>query len=73
MQLSMNLVDPDRVGPQVVADGAAARVDLAGAELVGLLPRRVLHAIEPGRWPELDLAEPQTIEARLAAAGLSAG
>jgi glutamate formiminotransferase len=65
-QVSMNLVDPFRLGPAEAYDRVAARVATAGAELVGLLPEAVLQAIAPARWDELDLAEDRTIEARLA-------
>jgi glutamate formiminotransferase len=67
VQVSLNLVDPGRVGPAEAWDRVAAKVPLAGAELVGLLPASVLHAIAPARWAALDLAEDRTIEARLAA------
>jgi hypothetical protein len=33
------------------------------------VPAPVLHAIDPGRWGELDLADDRTIEARLSARG----
>ena len=65
VQVSMNLVEPFRVGPAEAYDRVAARVELAGAELVGLLPRRVLEAVAPERWATLDLAEDRTVEARL--------
>ncbi len=64
-QVSMNLVDPFRVGPAEAYDRVAAEVAVAGAELVGLVPRRVLEAIAPERWTALDLAEDRTVEARL--------
>ena len=64
-QVSMNLVEPDRVGPVSAYDAVAERAGVAGAELVGLLPRSVLAAVPPARWAELDLAEERTIEARL--------
>jgi hypothetical protein len=38
---------------------------VAGAELVGLLPRQVLEAIPPDRWAALDLDDERTVEARL--------
>jgi glutamate formiminotransferase/glutamate formiminotransferase/formiminotetrahydrofolate cyclodeaminase len=73
VQVSMNLIAPDEVGPARAYDlvaGAAsergARVD--GAELVGLLPASVLARIPASRWAELDLDEDRTIEARLARA-----
>ena len=65
VQVSMNLVDPFRVGPGEAYDRVAAEVPVAGAELVGLVPRRVLEAVAPSRWADLDLAEDRTIEARL--------
>jgi glutamate formiminotransferase len=69
-QVSMNLVEPERIGPAAAYDlvtGAArtAGCAVAGAELVGLLPRDVLHAVPRARWSELDLDEDRTIEARL--------
>ena len=72
VQVSMNLVDPDRIGPADAYDRVAARAEaagaaVAGAELVGLLPRRALDAIPRHRWSSLDLSEERTIEARLEA------
>jgi len=71
-QVSCNLTDPTTLGPAELYDAvrslaAAAGTDVAGAELVGLVPRTVLAAIEAARWPELDLAPDRTIEARLTA------
>jgi hypothetical protein len=63
--VSMNLVDPEEAGPAEAFDAVAARAHVAGAELVGLVPARVLAAVPPHRWAELDLAESRTIEARL--------
>ena len=65
VQVSMNLVDPGVVGPAAAFDAVAAQVPVAGAELVGLVPRRA------GRRPAgpLRRARPRpdrTIEARLA-------
>ena len=65
-QVSMNLVAPHRLGPAEAYDRVAALAPVAGAELVGLLPRDVLEAIPRRRWSELDLAPDRTIEARLA-------
>jgi glutamate formiminotransferase len=67
VQVSMNLVEPHRVGPAEAWDRVAAHSAIAGAELVGLVPEVVLHAIPTGRWAALDLAAERTIEARLAA------
>jgi glutamate formiminotransferase / 5-formyltetrahydrofolate cyclo-ligase len=66
VQVSMNLVDPERVGPAMAYDRVAAFVPVAGAELVGLVPEPVLAAVDPARWEELDLAADRTIESRLA-------
>lgn len=70
-QVSMNLIAPDEVGPAEAYDAVvAATAELGGrvegAELVGLVPERVLRAIPPVRWTALDLSEDRTIEARLA-------
>lgn len=69
VQVSLNLVDPARVGPADVYDAVNARTTIARAELVGLVPLSVLRAIDPGRWAQLDLAEDRTIEARVGASG----
>jgi glutamate formiminotransferase len=70
VQVSMNLLAPAEVGPAAAHDLVASRVRtpafIAGAELVGLLPRSVLDAIPTERWAALDLSTDQTIEARLA-------
>ncbi len=65
VQVSMNLVAPDHVGPAQVWDAVAARAAIARAEIVGLVPETVLRATPPHRWAELDLAADRTIEARL--------
>ena len=64
--MSLNLVEPERVGPADAYDRVAARVAVAGAELVGLLPQAVLDAVAPDRWAALDLGPDRTVEARLA-------
>jgi glutamate formiminotransferase / 5-formyltetrahydrofolate cyclo-ligase len=64
-QVSMNLVDPLAVGPAAAYDAVAALVDVAGAELVGLLPTEVLDRVPAARWADLDLDASKTIEARL--------
>jgi hypothetical protein len=63
----MNLVEPDELGPAEAWDLVDRRGAVAGAELVGLVPRSVLERTDPARWAELDLAEEKTIESRLAA------
>jgi glutamate formiminotransferase len=70
-QVSMNLIAPEELGPAAAFDLVKneARVvggEVEGAELVGLVPEAVLHAVPEARWPELDLAADRTIEARLA-------
>ncbi|MBV9253795.1 MAG: glutamate formiminotransferase [Actinobacteria bacterium] len=73
-QVSCNLIDPDRVGPDALYDAVASRAAVARAELVGLLPARVLAAIPTGRWRALDLGPSRTIEARRGgSAGLDGG
>jgi len=68
-QVSCNLIDPLVVGPAVVYDDVAARLPVGGViarcELVGLVPRAVLDAVERGRWEQLGLSANQTIESRL--------
>ena len=72
-QVSCNLIDPLVVGPDAVVDSVAAQAEVAGTELVGLVPRAVLEAIDPARWESLDLDPSATIEARLRQAGLDGG
>lgn len=55
-QVSMNLVDPHRLGPADAYDAVAARVAVDRAELVGLVPATVLIAVPADRWSELDLS-----------------
>lgn len=72
-QVSCNLLDPDRYGPERLFDlvdtlvtEAGGRVE--GAELVGLVPEAVLAAVAPERRAELGLTEEGTVESRLPAA-----
>lgn len=69
--VSTNIIDTTRAGPADVYDAVATRAPVDGAELVGLVPAAVLRTTPPERWAALDLDESRTIEARLAAAGLS--
>lgn len=71
-QVSCNLIDPLAVGPDAAFDAVARHAEVARAELVGLVPARVLEAIPSWRWPSLDLGPTRTIEARLREAGLDA-
>lgn len=66
VQVSMNLVHPEVVGPAEAYDAVAALAPVAGAELVGLVPARVLAPIPRERWPALDLAPERTLEWQLA-------
>ncbi len=65
VQVSCNLVAPAEVGPAQIYDQVNAAAAIDRAELVGLVPRAVLHAIASARWSALDLAEDRTIEARM--------
>lgn len=65
VQVSMNLIDPLRVGPAEVYDRVAASAEIARAELVGLAPQAVLDAVNQERWEQLNLSEETTIEYRL--------
>lgn len=74
LQVSCNLLHPERVGPAHVNDAVTALLSGTGAhvarcELVGLVPSSVLHSTPKARWKELDLSVDRTIEARLEAAG----
>jgi glutamate formiminotransferase / 5-formyltetrahydrofolate cyclo-ligase len=69
VQVSCNLIDLAVLGPDAVFDAVAARARITRAELVGLLPLRALQSIPRHRWPELDLDETRTIEARLEVVG----
>ena len=62
----MNLIDPLRVGPADVYDLIAKKFKIDRAELVGLIPARVLASIPRSRWAELDVGNEQTIEWRIA-------
>lgn len=73
VQVSMNLVAPDAVGPAEVFERVSARAQVARAELVGLVPASLLASVPQRRWAELDLSEDRTIEARLEQLGLGAG
>lgn len=67
IQVSMNLISPDEVGPEFVFDEILKRAEISRAELVGLAPARVLTQIKKARWAELDLSKEKTIEWCLAA------
>mgnify|MGYP003858546601 CR=1 FL=1 len=65
-QVSMNLIAPEITGPMAVYDAVAALAPIDRAELVGLVPARVLAEIPRSRWAELDLSNEKTIEWKLA-------
>lgn len=65
-QVSMNLIAPHLVGPAEVYDRVAEHAQISRAELVGLLPARVLAAIPRARWAQLDIGNERTIEWRIA-------
>lgn len=69
VQVSCNLVAPWSVGPAEVYDRVAGFAEIERAELVGLLPDRVLRAIPAHRWRSLDVGEDSTIQSRLADRG----
>ncbi len=71
-QVSCNLLDPAALGPAALYDAvrplaAEAGIEVARAELVGLVPATVLETVAADRWTELDLAPDRRFEARLAA------
>lgn len=71
LQVSMNLVAPDVLGPLTAFDlvcqaASAEGAQVDGAELVGLLPARCLASIPRERWSELDLSPQRTLEWQLA-------
>lgn len=70
VQVSMNLIAPDRVGPAQAWDLVASMALVDRAELVGLVPHAVLEVTPEHRWAQLDLGAHRTIEARLRSAGV---
>jgi glutamate formiminotransferase / 5-formyltetrahydrofolate cyclo-ligase len=70
VQVSCNLINPFVTGPVAVFDQVARLAESGGAgveraELVGLIPLRVLESVPPERRAELGLDEEHTIEALL--------
>jgi len=68
-QVSMNLIDPDRIGPDIATERVINiahqhNVAIDHCELVGLIPQHALNKISEQRWSELDLSAEQTIEFR---------
>ena len=64
-QVSCNLVDPEKTGPDRVYDFVNEQSPVVRSELVGLIPERALRAVPRWRWQVLDLSADRTIEARL--------
>lgn len=56
VQVSMNLVEPFVLGPAEAYDLVGEHGEIAGAELVGLVPEDVLESTPAHRWEELDLS-----------------
>ena len=56
---------PWQVGPAEVFQQVADRATVARAELVGLVPRSLVEALDPNSWDRLNLSLDQTIEQRL--------
>jgi glutamate formiminotransferase/glutamate formiminotransferase/formiminotetrahydrofolate cyclodeaminase len=67
VQVSMNLVAPDQLGPAEAWDLVAAHAPVERAELVGLVPASVLARTPEERWEQLDLSPDRTIESRISA------
>ena len=70
-QVSMNLIDPHRVGPYVAYASVDTSITRLGktirrAELVGLIEDDVLRKIPESEWSRLDISRDRTIESRLA-------
>jgi glutamate formiminotransferase len=64
-QISMNLVDLHTVGIESAYDAVAQHAAIQRAELVGLIPRFALDAIDESRWVQLDIGVESTIEWRM--------
>ena len=64
-QISMNLVDLHTVGIESAYDAVAQYAAIQRAELVGLIPRFALDAIDASRWVQLDIGVESTIEWRM--------
>jgi hypothetical protein len=65
----MNLIDPERIGPDIATDRVIHfdkqnNVEIERCELVGLISQHALNKISQQRWTELDLSAERTIEFR---------
>lgn len=65
VQVSLNLINPYCFGPEKAYDLISTHAQIARAELVGLIPEKILTKINPTRWEQLDLSQEKTIESRL--------
>ncbi len=68
-QVSMNLIEPERIGPDIAADRVIREArqhnkEISRCELVGLISQHALNKISEQRWVELDLSTERTIEFR---------
>jgi glutamate formiminotransferase len=68
-QISMNLVDPERIGPDIATDrvrhfAQQHNTEIDHCELVGLMSQYALKKISQQRWNDLDLSAERTIEFR---------
>lgn len=68
-QVSMNLIEPERIGPDIATDRVNHIADqhnvaIDHCELVGLIAHSALKKISEDRWNELDLSSEHTIEFR---------
>ena len=69
-QVSMNIVDTEKISVADAFDAVAHEAEMADtsvlrAELVGLIPERQLAKVDETRWSRLDLGPDKTIESRL--------
>jgi glutamate formiminotransferase len=64
IQISTNLVRPERVTLWDVVQLVESMTEVLSTELVGLIPRTVLEKIPRTKWEMLDLDASRTIEAR---------
>lgn len=71
VQVSINLLDPDSIGPTEVFEMVSRRAPVARAELVGLIGATALARIPRERWESLDVSWERTVEARVAAWAIS--
>lgn len=70
VQVSCNLIAPNKLGPAEAYDLVAAHAEIERAELVGLVPQSTIERCPPGRLDQLDLSYEKTIERRLQDGGV---